>query len=176
MNTTFVHGAPRARQRHLRDDLGTAQLAQQAALPGHAEHAADCAAHLGGHAQSGNAARRQQHALHRLPVRQFDQQASRAVLRGVFRSQARQAGQALSHRRQRGAQRGGQKVLQPPTSTVLGQGLGPQAKHPLLMAGSGTQRTQLAADIRQVLQGQRARIHHCGWKPLFLMMRAQTWA
>jgi heme exporter protein D len=99
----------------------------------------------------------------------------RAVLRRVFRSQARQAGQALSHRRQRGAQRGGQKVLQPPTSTVLGQGLGPQAQHPLLMAGSGTQRTQLAPDIRQVLQGQRARIHHCGWKPLFLMMRDQAW-
>jgi hypothetical protein len=73
----LLHGAPRARQRHLRDDLGAADLAQQAVAAGHAEHAADRAADLRRHAQ---AVARQQHALHRLAVGELDEQARRAVV------------------------------------------------------------------------------------------------
>jgi hypothetical protein len=46
----FLHRAKAPRQSHLGDDLGGAQLAQQAALAGHAEHAAHRATDLAGYA------------------------------------------------------------------------------------------------------------------------------
>jgi hypothetical protein len=61
-----------AGQRHLGDELGAAELAQQAVAAGHAEQAADGATDLGGNTES---VTRQQHTLHRLTVRQRHQQA-----------------------------------------------------------------------------------------------------
>ena len=67
-----LHRPAGAGQHHLGDDLGAGELAQQAVAPGHAEDAADRAADLGRHAQP---VARQQHALDRLAVGEFDQQA-----------------------------------------------------------------------------------------------------
>ena len=106
----FLHRSPAARQDHLGDHLQTADLAQQAAAAGHAEHTADRAADLGRDAQP---TARQQHAFHHLPVGQFHQQARRAVARRMLAVQAGDAfqfrgylGQTMAH-----AQR--QEVLGP---------------------------------------------------------------
>jgi len=58
--------AGRAGQGHLGHELGAADLAQQAVLARHAEHAAHGTTHLRRHAQ---AITRQQHAFDRLAVR-----------------------------------------------------------------------------------------------------------
>jgi hypothetical protein len=122
MKTTFRTGRAGPGQGHLGDDLGAAELAQQAVPAGHAEHAAHRAAHLGGDAQ---AVPGQQHALHRLAVGQFHQQARGAVLAGVLGAQARQPRQFRGQGRQLGAERRGEEILGPVASPVVRQGLGP---------------------------------------------------
>ena len=91
------HRTPRPRQRHLGDDLGAAELAQQPVAAGHAEDTAHGAAHLRGHA---NAIAGQQHALHRLAIRQRHQQAHRAVFTGVLRLHPRETGELRLQARQ----------------------------------------------------------------------------
>jgi hypothetical protein len=83
----LLHGAPRPRERHLRDDLGAADVALQALPTGHAEHAADGATDLRRHAQP---AARQQHALDGLTVREIDEEPHRAVLAGMLGPHARE--------------------------------------------------------------------------------------
>ena len=134
----------RARERHLRNDLGTAQLAQQAALPRHAEDTADRAADLGRHAQ---AAARQQHAFHGLAVGELDQQARRTVGRGVLRNEAGQRGKFVGKRRQRMAQRLRQVVLDLPAAAVLRTRLDPAAQHMRHVGGVGAERLQALADL-----------------------------
>ena len=93
----LLHRATAARQHHLRDDLRAGELAQQAGAAGHAEHAAHRTADLGGHA---HAVARQQHAFHRLAIRQRHQQAGRAILAGVLGMHPRQAAQFVEQARQ----------------------------------------------------------------------------
>ncbi|MCY1222938.1 hypothetical protein D9M68_453150 [compost metagenome] len=77
----LLHWPEAAGEGDLGDDLGTAHLAQQATLAGHAEHAAHCAADLGGNAKT---VAGQQHAFHHLAVAQRHQQPGRTVDAGVF--------------------------------------------------------------------------------------------
>ena len=94
------HLAPRPGQHHLGDDLGAAELAQQAAAPGHAERAADGATDL---ARNTQAVTRQQHAFHGLAVGQFHQQARGTVGAVMPGSHPRQRAQIGGQRRQCGA-------------------------------------------------------------------------
>jgi hypothetical protein len=84
----LAHLAPAPRQHHLGDDLGTAELAQQAAAPGHAKTAADGAADLGRHA---HAVARQQHAFHGLAIGQFEQAGAPTHRRRMLGAHPRQA-------------------------------------------------------------------------------------
>ena len=145
MNTTFFTVTPGARQHHLGDDLGAAELAQQAVAAGHAEDAADRAADLGRDAQ---AVARQQHAFHRLAVAQFDQQARGAVRAGVLANAARasaassaaRAGRAVAH-----GQR--EELLRPDRAAVQRQRPRPRPQHALLVAGLGAEVAQALADV-----------------------------
>ena len=134
----------RARQRDLGDDLGAAELAQQTALPGHAEHAAHRAADLRRHAQ---AAARQQHALHRLAIGQLDQQARRAVSGRVFGAQPCQCGEIGHKRRQLLAQRQRQVMLDLPPPAVLRTHLHPAAQDMRRVAGVGAEAGQSLAEL-----------------------------
>ena len=136
--------AARARQGHLRDDLGAADLAQQAVLARHAEHAAHRATHLRGHAQ---AIARQQHALTCLAVLQAHEQALGAVRAGVGRAQRRQAHDFAHERIEPLAHGLGQEVFGAALAAALRQGLGPQAQHALLVDGLGAERAQALADV-----------------------------
>ena len=87
----------------IRDSLGAAELAQQAALAGHAEGAADRTTDLTGDAQ---AVARQQYAFDHLPVGQLHQQARGTVgarVLGADPGQLLEAGgdgrQPLTHRK-----------------------------------------------------------------------------
>ena len=139
------HAQP-PRQRHLRDDLGAAQLAQQAALPGHAKHAAHRAADLRRHAQ---AVARQQHRLDRLAVVQADQQARRAIVARVLGNQPRQPIQIGLERRQLCAHRQRQEVLRLAPRAVLRQGLRPQPQHAVLVTRQGAVIAQSLAQLGQ---------------------------
>lgn len=131
-------------ERHLGDDLGAAELAQQAVAARHAEDAADRAADLGRHAQ---AIARQQHALHRLAVAQLDQQPRGAVLAAVFGAQT-------GERRQLGRERG-QRLADAPRVELLGrrraaierQAPRPGTEQALLVAGLGAAVAQTLADV-----------------------------
>jgi len=130
------------RQHHLRHDLGAADLAQQALAPGHAEHAADRAADLGRHAQT---VARQQHALDRLTIGQFDQQARRTVLAGVLRAQAGQAVQ-IGQQRRHGVAHGLREEIVGATAATFGrQHLRPNPQNPLFVTGFRTLGTQALA-------------------------------
>jgi hypothetical protein len=120
----LAHGLEAARQRHLGDDLGAAQLALQPALPGHAEQTADRTAHL---AADADTVARQQHAFDGLAILQRQQQPCRAVFCGVLRLQAQQAGELGPESRQRFAQLPRQEVLWLALASVQRQGLRPQA-------------------------------------------------
>ncbi|MCY1236921.1 hypothetical protein D9M72_495970 [compost metagenome] len=91
----FLHRAQTPRQHDLGEDFHARDLADQAALAGHTEAAADRAPDLGGDAES---VARQQHAFHHLSVGEFDEQA-RTVVAGVFGANA---GEAVQFRRQGG--------------------------------------------------------------------------
>ena len=145
MKTTFLTARPpRARQGHLRDDFGAAQLAQQAVTPGHAEHAAHGAPHLGRHAQP---IARQQHALGGLAIVQAHQQALGAIAAGMGRAQRGQAHDLGHQRVQALAHRLGQEVFGAALAAVLRQGLGPQAQHALFVDGLGAEGAQALADV-----------------------------
>ena len=121
----FFHRLPLAREHHLGDDLGAAELAQQAALAGHAESAAHRTADLRRHA---HAAARQQHAFHRLAVRERHQPPRGTVLAGMLGAHACQRLQLESQPRQGAAHRfrrrlGGLEALERP-----GVGPGPQQR------------------------------------------------
>jgi hypothetical protein len=136
----LVDRAPRARQRHLRHDLGAAELAREPALARLAEHAAHRAAHLGGHAQAvALAGCRQQHGLDGLPVGQRDQQARRAVGRRVLGLQAGERREFVAQRRQRVAQGLRQVMLDAAPAGGLRLGLDPAAQHVLLVRGVGAE-------------------------------------
>ena len=142
----LVHAAARTGQRHLGDDLGTAQLAQQPALPGHAEPAADRAAHLRRHTQ---AVARQQHAFHGLAVGQLQQQTLRTILarmRGMQTRQRLQLGQQL---RQRLAQRQWQEILDAAPAGVLRPGPRPVAQHTFLVRRLRAQRHAAGGGCRR---------------------------
>jgi hypothetical protein len=143
MNTTLCTRPQAARERHLRDDLGAAELAQQAVLAGHAEHAAHGAADLGGHAQ---AVARQQHALHRLAVGELDQQAG-AILAGVLGAHAGQRSELRFELGQRGLQGLGQAVGFGARTGVEGVSLQPGAQQAGLVAGAGAERAQTQAEL-----------------------------
>ena len=146
------HGLQGARQHHLGDDLGTAELALQAAGAGHAEHAADRAADLGRHADP---AARQQHGFHRLSVGQVDQQAGRSVCARMPRAQARERRQLGLQRRQGLAKAARQEVADRTAAGVLGLGLRPVAQHPRFVARPGAQAAQALADPFDVHRLQR---------------------
>ncbi len=135
----LAHRAAAARQNHLGDDLGALDLTQQALATGHTEHAADCAADLGGHAQ---AVAREQHALHGLPVGEIDQQALGAILRGVHGAHARQGFEFLREFRQGLAQGLRHEILEPATAAILRLGLRPPTQHPFFVHGSRAQGAQ----------------------------------
>ena len=139
----LVHRPAPARERHLRHDLGAAELALQAAAAAHAEHAAHRATHLRRDAQP---VARQQHALHRLGIGQLDEQARRAVTRRMLGAQACEAGELGGERRQRLAQRERQKGLDAAAPARLRPGLRPQAQHAPLMLGAGPEGAQALAD------------------------------
>ena len=138
----LVHPAQPARERDLGDDLGAAELAQQAVLAGHAEHAAHRAAELGGHAQP---VARQQHALHGLAIGELDQQAG-AVLARVFRAHPRERTQRRLEFRECGLQCLGQAVGFGARTSVQRQALQPRAQQAGLVAGAGAERAQALAD------------------------------
>jgi hypothetical protein len=90
----LAHLAPAPRQHHLGDDLGTAQLAQQAGASGHAKTAADRATDLGGHADT---VARKQHAFNGLAIGQIEKQARRPIVAGCSaRTRARPSSSAPS--------------------------------------------------------------------------------
>jgi hypothetical protein len=150
----LLHRAPAARERHLGDDLGAAQLAQQTIAPGHAEHAADRAAHLRRHAQS---VARQQHALHGLAVGQLHQQALGAVVGGVGRTHLRERAVVTDQRGQRVAQRQRQEVRGTPRAAVGRQRLQPVAQHQRLVRRAGA---AVAHALPQFVQAHR--VLSCG--------------
>ena len=102
------HLAPRPGQHHLGDDLGAAELAQQAAAPGHAERAGYGAADLARYTQ---AVTRQQHAFHGLAVGQFHQQARGTVGTGMLAAHPRQRAQIGGQCRQCGTHGQREEVL-----------------------------------------------------------------
>ena len=67
----LAHRAAFAREHHLGDDLGAAELAQQAVAAAHAKHTAHGTTHLRRDAQT---AAWQQHAFHHQAIAQFHQQ------------------------------------------------------------------------------------------------------
>ncbi len=138
----LVHPAQAARERDLGDDLATVELAQQAVLAGHAEHAAHRAADLGGHAQ---ALARQQHALDRLAVGELDQQPG-AVLAGVLGAHAGQCAERGLELGQRGLQGLGQAIGFGARAGVERVPLQPGAQQAGLVAGSGAERAQMLAE------------------------------
>ncbi len=150
----LLHRPETAGEGDLGDDLGAADLAQQAALAGHAEHAAHRAADLGRHAQTVPG---QQHALDHLPVGQLDQQARRAVGTGVLGTQPRQAGDFLAQCRQRRAHRQreivlGRTVARPAVECPAVQ---PGAQDPPAVAGLGAAGGETGVEV---LDAHRARI------------------
>jgi hypothetical protein len=138
----LAHAPQRARQRHLGDDLGAAELALQPADAGHAEQAADRAADLRRHAQ---AVARQQHGLDGLAVGEVDQQPLAAVGGRVPAAQPRQAGELVGQRRQRLAQRARQEVLERAPPGVLRPRLCPVAQHARLVQRPRAQGAQAIA-------------------------------
>ena len=133
-----------ARQCHLGDDLGAADLADQAVAAGHAEHAADRAADLGGDAQ---AAFGQQHGLGGLAVVQAQQQADRAVVGRVLRAQLHQAAQLGQQPVPECTQRFAQAVLGRARAAWRGQRLRPLAQQALRLPGVGARRVQTGDDV-----------------------------
>ena len=138
----LAHRAPHARQHHLRDDFGAAELAQQPALAGLAEHATDGAAEL---CRDAHAVARQQHAFHRLAVGEFDQQARRAVGAGVSGAQPRERFQFGEQGRQGRARFERQEVFGPAFAAALRQRVRPQAQHAVLVAWFGAMSAQALA-------------------------------
>ena len=112
--------------------------------PGHAEDAADRAADLGRDAQ---AIARQQHALHRLAIGQFDQQARRTVFARVLRAQARERVEFRRDGGQCGAQLHGKEMLGPAFAAVERQCLHPSPKHEFFVARFGAMGTQALPDV-----------------------------
>ena len=144
------------RQHHLRQDLHAGDLADQAALAGHAESTADRAADLGGNTEP---VARQQHAFHHLPVGQVDQQA-RAVVAGMFGTDARQAVQLRGQGGQRLAQRQRQIVVEAPPPRVAVERLAgqPGAHDPAAMSRLGAQGGETLVEIG-VAHGERILRH-----------------
>ena len=142
MKTTFFTGGAPA-ERHLRDDLGTAELAQEAVLAGHAEGAADGAADLGRDAE---AVARQQHAFDHLAVGERDEQARRAVFACMFGTHLREGIEFGPQRRQVLTHGERQVVLGRPRPAVERLRDQPGAQHAFLVAGFGAERAQALAD------------------------------
>ena len=156
MNTTFVTARRLPRERHLGDDLGAAELALEAADAGHAEHAADGAAHLARHAQ---AAARQQHRFDRAAVGQRDDEAPRAVGAGVVGAQHGERMQLGFERGQRRTHRERKEVFG--TTPALRQRLGarPLTQHALFMhlqCAEGAQATTQDFEMHGVWGGSAA--------------------
>ena len=120
-----------AGQHHLRHDLGTAHLPDQAFSPGHAKHTAHGTAHLRRHT---HAVAGQQHAFHGLAIVQTHQQTGRTVLPRMLLAQRGQARQSMAQSRQRIAHSGGHETLQRSSPAVLRFGLRPQPEHTLFVA------------------------------------------
>jgi hypothetical protein len=148
MNTTFFTARAMSREHDLREDLGAAELAQQAVTARHAEAAADCAAHLRGHAQ---AVAWQQHALDGLAIGQVDQQSRRSVLAWMFRAHLCERIELGLQGRQRGFQRTRQLVGRDPAphrrQRLTHQ---PAAQHALRMQRPGAVGEQAFADRFEV--------------------------
>ncbi len=138
----------------LGNNLGTAQLTQQSALAGHAEHTANGAADLTGHAQ---AVARQQYAFHHLPIGQLHQQARRTVGRWMFGTQPRQSVDLGAQRRQPCAHAQRQEVLGLllATADIERQTLEPGTGHSPDMTGLGA---DIGEALLQVWDSHRARI------------------
>jgi FKBP-type peptidyl-prolyl cis-trans isomerase FkpA len=148
------HRAQTAGERDLGDDLGTAELALEAADAGHAEHAADRAPDLARHAQ---AAARQQHGLDRAAVREADQKAPRPVGTEMVGTQHGERMQLGFERRQRRAQRQRQEVGRAAPPLNLGFGARPLAKHALLVDGPCAERAQTVTEGFEVHGADRPR-------------------
>ena len=148
----------RAGERHLRDDLRAAEVALEAVPARHAEHAADRAADLGRDAQG---IARQQDALHRPAVGQFDQQARGTILAGVPGTQACDRPQVGRNRGQCSADLQGEKMLGPAPAAVQRQRLRPGPQQRLLVAGFCAERAKPLADVFDA-HGQRRMLASAG--------------
>ena len=132
----FLHGTTAARQHHLRDDLGTADLAQQSVAAGHAEQAPNGATDL---RRNAHTVARQEHAFHRLTIGELDEQACRTVVARMLGTHARQPVQFSGQLRERRADAERQEVFRPmpPRAAVDRPRLQPGAENALLMARLG---------------------------------------
>ncbi|MNT05883.1 hypothetical protein D3C72_1405270 [compost metagenome] len=141
----LLHRAQTPRQHDLSEDFHARDLADQAALAGHTEAAADRAADLGGNAEP---VARQQHAFHHLPVGEFDEQA-RAVVAGVFGADASKAVQFCRQGRHGVAQRQRQKILGAPPSRAHVERLPfqPDAHDPATMDGQGAESGEALVEV-----------------------------
>ncbi len=142
----LADGAQAARERHLGDDLGRVELAQQAAATGHAEDATDGTAELG---RDAYAVARQQHALDQLAIGQAHQQPFGSIRIGVARVQGGQRGKLLFELGQQRAHASRHEVIEPTPAGILRQGIAPQPQHALQVLGFGTGRDQPRLDCRQ---------------------------
>jgi hypothetical protein len=169
----LAHRAAFAREHHLGDDLGAAELAQQAVAAAHAEHTAHGTTHLRRNAQ---AAARQQHALHHLAVTQFHQQPCDAFVigksaqrhvGGIFIAQPRQSMQLRLDGGQLIAQRKRKESLCGTVLPVVRADLTPAAQQAIFVARLGTEIAQALAKLgdthREVRSGNQSGFEsNCG--------------
>ncbi len=155
------HRPEAARQGHLGDDLGAADLAPEPVATCHAEGTAHGAADLGGDAEP---APRKQHALQGLAVGQFDQEARRPIRPGILASQAGETAQVGRQGRKRPAQPQGEKVLGTAMARIDGDGPRPGQQEALFMGGLGPVAAQA---LTQMLDPQRlSRGPGASWAPI----------
>ena len=140
----LLHRAAGTGQHHLGDDLGTTELAQQAIAAGHAEAATHRTADLG---RDADAVLRQQHALHRLAIAEFYQQARGSVIAEMFRTHPRHA---VELRRQAGQGRAdtqGEEILRRHRPAVERQRTRPCPQDALFVTRQGAVATQPLANV-----------------------------
>ena len=146
----LAHRAAFAREHHLGDDLGAAELAQQAVAAAHAEDTPHGTTHLRRNAQP---AARQQHALHHLAVGQFHQQPCDLIIGGIFTVQARQPIQLRLDGGQLIAQRKRKESLCGAALPVVRTDLAPAAQQTVFVARLGTEITQALAKMGDAHRG-----------------------
>ena len=147
----FLHRAQRSAEHHLRQDFGATQMTFEPFPARHAEDAPHRATDLG---RDAHRVARQQHAFHRLPIGQVDQQPRRTVPAGMRGAQARD-------RRQFGCQPGkcvaqgkGKKILRLLSAAIQRQCLCPSLQNGLLVGGFRARGSQAFAEVFD-LHGRR---------------------